>query len=472
MDGCVLVEMEAMLDEPGNGRSQEEIKTSIYKVPSLISNGNVKAYQPRVVSFGPYHNGEPHLAMMEAHKKHTLSNYIQRSRRTMKETMKDIFDSVKKMAPELMASYDSLPPMCPKNIDKFVKLMILDGCFMLEVLNVYQCEDYYSENDPIFSRHGEFNVMHLIRTDMLTLENQLPMSLLLELKKCILENDDEPDIEDLNADILWFLNNDGQDLSNNPLGECLHVLDLYHESLLLHRDNEHENAGPQSPDQGAAPPMSRSRSPPQCPDQGAPQSPDQGAPQGPDQGQRKKKTSGHNVVRPATELRESGVHFEKSEHKDLTDITFDPKGGVLKLPKFIVDDSTESIFLNLIAFERCHPPASSDITSFVEFMDHIIDDGQDIKLLSSKGIIDNFIGTDKEAADLFNRMSKGSGFAMNDKLLKAYDALIKYSNKHRNKWRATLFHTHFKNPWAIISLIAAIILLSLTAVQTFFTIRS
>ena len=53
---------------------------------------------------------------------------------------------------------------------------------MLELLDVYKDDNYYSDDDPIFSRHGEFYVMPFIRADILMLENQLPMSLLLRLK--------------------------------------------------------------------------------------------------------------------------------------------------------------------------------------------------------------------------------------------------------------------------------------------------
>ncbi|XP_052211071.1 UPF0481 protein At3g47200-like [Diospyros lotus] len=493
---------------------------SIYKVHPFISNINKTAYQPRVVSFGPYHHGEPQLAWMEAHKKRVLNRYIHQ----LGVPQKEIFRLVEKMAQELKESYDSLDFKWQDNTKSFVQLMMLDGCFMLELLDVYKDDNYYSDNDPVFSRHGELYVMPFVRADMLMLENQLPMSLLLSLKY-IRENVKrgqpigtldlgstnivQSDIEELNKSILFFLFYDISKYSE--MGTCLHVLDLYRKGL-LHTHNEDRNAASQSANEGEGfyPKMGkcfyqlklryqRLVHTQHTPGDAAPQSaneregfypkmgkcfhelelcyrrlvhtqhtPGDAAPQSSNQGVRKNKGVGHNVVRPATELHEAGVRFVKSESKSLLDITFGE--GTLKLPNFMISDSTESIFLNLIAFERCHNPAGSYITSFVAFMDCIIDDSLDIKLLSSKGIIDNIIGTDKEAADLFNTMSKGLVLDLNENLGQMYTDLIHYCNRRWHKWRANLTQTYFRNPWAIISVIAAFLLLSLTAVQTIFTI--
>ncbi|XP_052170380.1 UPF0481 protein At3g47200-like [Diospyros lotus] len=410
--GSCVVEMQAMLNNPEQlGRK----RTSIYKVPPFISNINETPYLPRVVSFGPYHHEETKLASMEAHKKRTLIHYIHQSGLTMQ----DVFALVAEMAQELKDSYDSLDAKRQDNTERFVQLMILDGCFMLEVLRVaYKFENYYSDDDPIFSQHGDLYVIPFIKADMLMLENQLPILLLLRLKH-ILKNV-EPDINELNKEILDFLNYNIRDGEYSKMGECLHVLDL-HRKGLLHTHNEHGNAAPNSTNQGKGnyPKMGKClhKLDLNC--------------------KRllhthNKPRDRHNVVRPAIELHEAGVRFMKSKSKSLQDITFD--GGLLKLPYFIVDDFTKSMFLNLIAFERCHIPAGSDITSFVAFMDRIIDDSQDIKLLSSKGIIDNYIGNDKEAADLFNTMSKDLVMEMNENLKNVYTNLIAYCDMPWHKW--------------------------------------
>ena len=71
----------------------------------------------------------------------------------------------------------------PKEVaDIFLQLMILDGCFMLEILrNAAHVLDDYAPNDPIFSDHGRLHVVPYIKRDMLMLENQLPMLVLEKL---------------------------------------------------------------------------------------------------------------------------------------------------------------------------------------------------------------------------------------------------------------------------------------------------
>lgn len=64
-------------------------------------------------------------------------------------------------------------------------------------------------------------------------------------------------------------------------------------------------------------------------------------------------------IRSATELHDAGVQFKKSKSGNLNDITF--SGGVLKLPFTNVDDTTESMFLNLMAFERFHVGAGNEV---------------------------------------------------------------------------------------------------------------
>ncbi|CAL9205536.1 unnamed protein product, partial [Musa hybrid cultivar] len=110
------------------------------------------------------------------------------------------------------------------------------------------------------------------------------------------------------------------------------------------------------------------------------------------------------IIRSAVELHEAGIRFKTSESDSLLDIWFD--NGVLSLPKLTVDDNTKYMFLNLMAFERLHVRAGNDVTSFVCFMDHIIDSAKDINLLHYKGIILNAVGSDEAAAELFNRLTK------------------------------------------------------------------
>ncbi|XP_052170362.1 UPF0481 protein At3g47200-like [Diospyros lotus] len=417
-----VIDMKAELDKLGNAQSREEQsrkKPSIYKLPSLIFDLNTKAYKPEAVSFGPYHHGDPRLQPMEDHKQRALLLFLKRSPKPLDK----IFDSMVKVAQKLKDSYDSLPPKWKDETEteNFVKLMIVDGCFVLEILRASDFESDYFDDDPIFGPHGKLYAMPFIKRDMLLLENQLPMLVLFKLKG--IKENRKGDADTLNKQILKF--HDRGDLSSN-MGKCLHILDLYRKSLLCEEATKStEQKGSKGPDNAT-------------------------------------------VVRSATELNEAGIRFRRSESNSLKDISFNQ--GVLRLPEFVVDDATESTFLNLIAFERCHVGVGHDITSFICFMDIIVDHDRDIGLLCSKRIIQNLVGNDKVAADLFNAMSKDLMMDPSSHLNMVHESILSYCTEPRHKWRAALKHTYFRNPWAIISVVAAIILFGLATLSTVYDV--
>ncbi|MBA0571774.1 hypothetical protein Golob_002149 [Gossypium lobatum] len=128
------------------------------------------------------------------------------------------------------------------------------------------------------------------------------------------------------------------------------------------------------------------------------------------------------------------------------------------------------MFLNLIAFERFHVGAGNEVTSYIFFMDNIIDNERDVALLHSTGIIQNALGSDKAVAHLFNSLSKDITLDPESSLDEVQKKVNKYCKKAWNEWRANLIHTYFRNPWAMLSLIGAIFLFALTIVQTVYTI--
>ncbi|XP_052171104.1 UPF0481 protein At3g47200-like [Diospyros lotus] len=173
-----VVDINAEICKHSNAKSQEEQsrkKRSIYRLPSLISETKKGPYQPQAVSFGPNHHGELHLMPMEEHKHRALLNFVHRSPLPLGV----IFNAMVEVAQELKDSYSSLDSKW-QDTEKFVKLMIIDGCFMLEILRAAAqksesdretqergCD--YSKDDPIFGSHGELYAMPFTRQDMLLL---------------------------------------------------------------------------------------------------------------------------------------------------------------------------------------------------------------------------------------------------------------------------------------------------------------
>jgi len=128
------------------------------------------------------------------------------------------------------------------------------------------------------------------------------------------------------------------------------------------------------------------------------------------------------------------------------------------------------MFLNLMAFERLHVGTGNDVTAYVFFMDNIIDSAKDVALLSTSGIIQNAIGSDKAVAQLFNSISKDVVLEPQSSLDAVQREVNAYCGKPWNLWRANLVHTYFRSPWAFMSLAAAVFLLVMTVMQTVYTV--
>ncbi|KAJ6705227.1 PROTEIN putative (DUF247)-RELATED-RELATED [Salix purpurea] len=360
-------------------------KRSIYKIPAPVTALNETAYMPQTVSFGPYHHDGIHLKPMEEHKKRALGYFLN----STGKSLPSIVGSLNEEIQVLKDSYDMLGESWKNDKGKFLQLMILDGCFMLEIIRLGTRPLDDSADDPIFSSHGSLCMIPYIRRDMLLLENQLPMLVLYKLVG--VESDGAKDVESVNKLVHNFFY---PNASVSNLGKCLHR-------------------------------------------------------------------------RRLMKLESSS---RKAKFKSLKEISF--HRGVLELPVIVVDDFTEAIFLNLMAFERFHAGAGSEVTSYVFFMDNIIDNERDVALLNSKGIIQNAIGSDKAVAKLFNSLSTDIAMEPNRNLQVVQMHVHAYCKKPWNAWRANLIHTYFRNPWAILSVIAALILFALTIVQTVYSVLS
>ncbi|KAK7832488.1 upf0481 protein [Quercus suber] len=160
------------------------------------------------------------------------------------------------------------------------------------------------------------------------------------------------------------------------------------------------------------------------------------------------------LIHCVTELKEAGIKFKKRKTDRFWDIKF--KNGILYIPRLLIHDGTKSLFLNLIAFEQCHLDCGNGITSYVVFMDNLINSDQDVGHLHYHGIIEHWLGSDAEVADLFNRLCQEVVFDINDSYLSHLtEDVNRYYDHKWNAWCASLRHNYFSNPWAIISLVAA-----------------
>lgn len=189
----------------------------------------------------------------------------------------------------------------------------------------------------------------------------------------------------------------------------------------------------------------------------------------------------------AMELDRAGVKFEsKEEAHSFLDITFKwnktkivpwLKSGRMEIPPLQIYDYTSPLFRNLIAFEQCYPDTEMYVTIYALFMDCIIDQAEDVRLLRLEGILEHKLSNNQAVAELFNQLGSQIHFFwftnyLTDQII---DVVLNVNNFYElkwHKWLAGLRRDYLGSPWAIISVLAALILLLLTIEQAIFSALS
>ncbi|KAB1218755.1 hypothetical protein CJ030_MR3G026635 [Morella rubra] len=203
------------------------------------------------------------------------------------------------------------------------------------------------------------------------------------------------------------------------------------------------------------------------------------------------------AIPSVTELANCGIRFVPT-NGGISTIAFDAKTATFYLPAVTLDVNTEVVLRNLVAYEASNASGplvftrytelmngiiDSDedakilrdkgiFTRYTELMNGIIDSDEDAKILRDKGIILNRLKNDEEVSKLWNGMSKSV------KLMKVpfLDKVIQDVNKHHSGRLSVIAGKFFKlyvfGSWQFLSVLAAICLLLLMALQSFCSVYS
>jgi len=417
-----VVEMEKLREDTRPSVEMARWKQrSIYRVPEFIKKTtNRDAYQPQFVSLGPLHHGEPHLLPMEEHKRRAMLHMVNRTGKPLTEFVA----AIEQVADELEAAYDDLDDSWRGvNRGSFVQMMVMDGCFLIELIKIDQSSEFkntnYADNDPVFSRSSFINLWPIMQNDMIAMENQIPLVVLQRILFVAFEGTTPPRAGEINNMVRSLLGVPFFEEDVEKLG--LHFLDIYHKQYC-----------------GTTPHWEGS-------DKYEPRTPS------------------------AVELSEAGIQFEKTNTENIHDVDF--VNGVLRMPLLKFHDQTEVELLNLMAFEWLHPDAKRDVSSYISFVDKLTESERDVALLSSNGLFVNMIGSDKEVVKMFNTLTKLARMPNKGSRLGHVQWKVNaHFKKRRNKWRAMFMNNYLSNPWVFISLVAAVILLIATIMQTIYTV--
>ncbi|KAL6654769.1 hypothetical protein ACP70R_008234 [Stipagrostis hirtigluma subsp. patula] len=450
----------------------------IYRVPEWMKDiANCKAYKPSLVKLGPLgeDRGQAHYRM-EEHKRRAMMRLVKRSGKPLEEFIAAI--EQEEVVNKLRGAYGYLGAKWNKwESSRFIITMLTDGCFLLEIMGIFTRGENlknYAPNDPVFSKRGFSSLYLSLRSDMIVMENQIPLLVLQKILEVIGDKAPIP-VDRLNHTVLEFLGYKGWKTKEIL---CCHALDILHESFIAGREempSEKEETllrafllrFLKTLGWPAGRPLRRSilrvfgldrylaiQLPWRVQSK---------------QAQKEASDVWEEATMPcATDLSEAGVRFRKNQSNSVLDVDF--KHGVLSMPLVVVNNGSEKEWLNLMAFERLHYDAGTNVTAYMIFMDNLISTERDVELLISKGLIINLLSSNEEAAKLFNKLSKGAVMVPSSKLNLVRRRLNAHCAKAWNKWRANFVQTYLSNPWVFISLVAAVFLLVATFLQTIYTV--
>ncbi|KAI9101506.1 hypothetical protein K1719_023988 [Acacia pycnantha] len=413
-----LQQTQTQSSSPGN-------QAKIQKVPPYLRERSEfkKHYFPKVVSIGPIHHPKG-----EEFKKMWASNYLKEKVGQKQDDAEQLFGKIRSQIKELKSLYaeDAIRFLLGDD-DKLAWILFVDGCASLHVMHKV------GETEP-----SKFQALDtIVQQDLLLLENQLPYKVLKILSK----NDDSA----LRSFIQHFKNrfietHGSEGKSQVQINQPAHLLDALITVIVTKEHTEehtkehtkvHTITIKQSPDNRSS--------------------------------RKKRKDTKFPTHRNIHELRTSGIKIKNNAGQSLTSICF--RGGTLFIPPLLVDDFTVQTFMNMMAYEMCPDFKSNyEISNYVSFLNSLIDHADDVKVLRKAGVINNYLGSDEEVANIFNTAS--TDFVIDTGI---YDHVrqeieVVYTHKAMT-WFTELRRKHFNTPWSIIGLISAILGFILTIVN-------
>uniref|UniRef100_A0ACD5ZBR2 Uncharacterized protein n=1 Tax=Avena sativa TaxID=4498 RepID=A0ACD5ZBR2_AVESA len=425
---------------------------TIFRVPAHVREANKELYEPRMVSIGPYYHGREELRAMEQLKLRYLRDFFGRGAWDQTSALSSYIEAVREVEERARRSYYEETelsgignkeaavqwvPSCgcgsPDIAEQgehaaqcdglFAEMLLLDGCFILELLF-----KRLEEDDDSLQRVGWG--LDLLKSDLLLLENQIPFFVLVSLYAvlCIGRAPIPTPKDQLVHDLFrLLLPNDA--LISNPIVprsvfdiEIHHLLHLYHEAYL-----------PKPEPRNMMQPVAEAE-------------------------------LDKTVIPCTTQLREAGVRFKRKESpKHMFDITF--SDGVMEIPRLEIDHARSPLLVNLIAFEQCtgKKGAAAALTSYTA----LIRTGKDVQVLQKHGIINNMLSSEDDVAmSYFNHLAACSTLDY-DKQYYApeFAQLNKHYKSNWNKYKAMFRRDYFANPWSIVSFLVAVLVFSFAISQ-------
>ncbi|KAL7247885.1 hypothetical protein ACSBR2_002731 [Camellia fascicularis] len=400
---------------------------SIFRVPQTLIDINGSAYQPHILSIGPYHHSQPHLQMIEEHKWRFLGSLLTRTQ-SKGLTLEDYLKAIQPLESKARDSYSETIRF---DTDEFIEMLVLDGCFIIELFRKIGNVVRFDQNDPLVSLSWVYS---FFLRDLIRLENQIPFFILQRLFDLSIMPGEEsgPSLAKLAID---FFNHAIQ-RPDDVIAQCQtlqgkHLLDFLRSSFIPEDQQQYNQRNP---------------------------------------------AAATHVIQCVSKLRRAGINLRQGKVAEDSFLVVKFKNGVLEMPTIFIDDFMSCFIINCIAYEQCQKNCSKHFTTYATFLDCLINTAKDVEYLSDQNIIENYFGTDAELAKFINNLGRDVTFDIEICYLSGLFSEVNqyYKNSWHVQW-ATFSYTcniHFSSPWWFMSALAAFVLLVLSVVQTLYTVLS
>ncbi|PSS34647.1 UPF0481 protein [Actinidia chinensis var. chinensis] len=465
--------------------SAQKIKESfpsacIYWVPEKLRKLKESACTPDLVSIGPLHSKDKHLkSLMQDIKMSYVNSLLCRTLDGSEGSEVCRSAVLEECVEEMKLSVKDAKKCYTEEVDNLnEEMLVVDGCFILELLYRYYLLTHPKEetneesneiinempreeiSDPVLDSN---RMIVTVTNDLLVLENQLPFCVLEKLFHITVDKipDRPPNYLLYDYVISYFSDMTkglvGKSTPSNATNCCLPsecVLSLFGSR----KNSENEgDAEPQKSDKEYYHILHILH--------------DHFLPLDSLEGDGSSEFS--ELMPSASNLDYAGVKFVASTGQDFLKVKFADAQNCLgrcfhrarfEIPTLSIYDSTELFLRNLIAFEQCCPGVPCYFTSYAYLMDMLVNSTKDVEVLQKAGIIENFLGADQEVSDLLNNLGKES-FANEFIFAETCKQANKYSKCY---WPATVAHVrrnYFANPWTFITFCVASIAFVITITQ-------
>ncbi|CAH1449145.1 unnamed protein product [Lactuca virosa] len=453
-----------------------KIPIAVCHVPNSISVTNPEAYAPQVIALGPYHYLRPKLYHMERYKIEMVKSYWR------PDQIGFVVNKLKEMGPKIRGCYHKYLDL---EDDTLALMLAIDGMFLIYLLS--KRLNSFDDNGSVFS-------------DVMMLENQIPMIVLEEIVKSIGSSKNDDHAKLLSMMQVFCESQSPFELQSYERvfqeTKVLHLLDLLHMMITMSQSSDRDF---QTPSWAASGQVELSRhtsiklelEPDN--DQLLENAKEILASEvlssikpirlittlpwnmitnilGHNSGRKEISTTNPLVeeidIPTVSQLSKMARINFKPLNGETLKACFDHMTATLYLPVVTLNDNSEVILRNLVAYEIASSSNSSEyenhvVAGYVDFMSGIIDTTEDARLLRSAAIIKGNL-TDFQIGVLFNGMNKSSNEVYDDTVAR----INAYYNQRFKVKAYSLVKKYVYESWRFLTVVTMLVLLLLMILQS------